>query len=302
MFYVLSKGDTATNGNGINAAMLEDPSAKTTIEEGKSTAGSGDVIAVETAKAKEEEEIEKKSEKTKDETENAAATNIENGGDSSAAATDSCTSDVSDMRICDAATGVISLHPEAGESMPPSCPLSDPKSDVITRDCNASNISSEERVITSSLSEQVTIDLTQETAESSDTSIIDLTAESTAADTGTGTATAGLIIDLTTDSAGESAVSKSSSETSAKSRRSKRAPLAVYVPPRGRGPAPASGATAPPKKTFAAEAVLVTAAPPPSVVATEDAPGVDVTEQVIQGFPISCNSWPGQCVENTVYR
>jgi hypothetical protein len=273
--------------------MLEDPSAKTTIEEGKkSTAVSGDVNPVETAKAKEEEN-EKNSEKATDEAEkkveNVVTTNTENGGDSSAAATDSCTSDVSDMRICDAAAaGVISAHPEAGESMPPS---SDPDSDVITRDCNASNISSEERVNTSSLSEQVTIDLTQETAESSDTSIIDLTAESTTADTGgTGTATAGLIIDLTTDSAGESAVSKSS----AKSRRSKRAPLAVYVPPRGRGPPPASGATAT-KKTSAAEAVLVPASPPPSVVATEDAPGVDVTEQVTQRFPL-CNSWPGQCV------
>ncbi len=269
--------------------MLEDSSAKATIEEGKSTAVSGDVIAVETAKAKEEEEKEKNSEKAKDEAErkveNVVATNIENGGDSSAAATDSCTSDVSDMRICDAAAAVISAHPpEACESMPPS---SDPDSDVITRDCNA--MSSEARgVITSSLSEQVTIDLTQETAESSDTgTIIDLTAESTTAETGTGTATAGLIIDLTTDPAGESPVSKSSSESSAKSRRSKRAPLAVYVPPRGRiGPAPppASGVTAPPKKTSAAESVLVPASPS-SVVATEDAPGVDVTEQVIQGFP-----------------
>ncbi len=265
--------------------MLEDPSAKTTIEEGKSTAvESGDVVAVETAKEKEEEN-EKNSEKAKHETErqveNAVATTIENGGDSSAAATDSCTSDVSDMRICDAAAaGVISAHsPEAGERMPPS---SDPDSDVITRDCNA--MSSEARgVITSSLSEQVTIDLTQEIAESSDT-IIDLTAESTTADTGgTVTATAGLIIDLTTDSpptAGESEVSKSISESSAKSRRSKRAPLAVYVPPRGRGPPPASGATAT-KKTSAAESVLVPALLPPSVVATEDAPGVDVTEQVI---------------------
>ncbi len=274
--------------------MLEDPSAKTTIEEGKkSTAVSGDVIAVENSKAKEEEN-EKKSEKAKDETEIAVTTNIENGSYSSAAATDSCTSDVSDMRICDAAAaGVISAHPpEPGESMPPS---SDPDSDVITRrDCTASNMSSEARgVITSALSEQVTIDLTQETAESRDTTIIDLTAESTTADTGgTGTATAGLIIDLTTDPADDSAVSKSS----AKSRRSKRAPLAVYVPPRGRGPPPppASGATAPPKKTSAAESVLVPAPPPPSVVATEDAPGVDVTEQVIQAFP--CKLWPGQCV------
>jgi hypothetical protein len=291
LFYVLSQGDTATNGNGINAAMLEDPSAKTTIEEGKSTAVSCDVIPVETAKAKEEEEKEEKeknSEKAKDEAErkveSVVATNIENGGDSSAAATDSCTSDVSDMRICDAAASVISAHPEAGESMPPS---SDPDSDVISRDCNA--MSSEARgVITSSLSEQVTIDLTQETAESSDT-IIDLTAESTTADT----SAAGLIIDLTTDPDGESAVSKSSSESSAKSRRSKRAPLAVYVPPRGRGPPPpASGATAT-KKTSAAESVLVPAPPPPSVVATEDAPGVDVTEQVIQAF--SCNS-SAQCV------
>jgi hypothetical protein len=277
--------------------MLEDPSAKTTIEEGKSTAVSGDVIPVETAKAKEEEN-EKKREKAKDEAErkveNDAATNIENGGDSNAA-TDSCTSDVSDMRICDAAAaGVISAHsPEAGENMPPSCPLSDPNSDVSTRDCNASNVPSEERLITSSLSEQVTIDLTQETAEGSDTTIIDLTAEPTTVDNGgTGTATAGLIIDLTTDP--ESAVSKSSSESSSKSRRSKRAPLAVYVPPRGRiGPPlpPASGATAT-KKTSAAESVLVPALPP-SGVATEDAPGVDVTEQVIQGFPIPCNSWPG---------
>ncbi len=277
--------------------MLEDRSAKTTIEEGKkSTAVSGDVIPVETAKSKEEEENEKKSEKAKDEAErnveNAATTNSENGGDTSAAATDSCTSDVSDMRICDAAAAVFSAHPEAGESMPPS---SDPDSDVITRkDCNPSNMSSEERVvITSSLSEQVTIDLTQETAESNDT-IIDLTAEPTTADTGTGTATAGLIIDLTTDppTTDESTVSKSSSESSAKSRRSKRAPLAVYVPPRGRGPPPGSGATTATKKTSAAESVLVPA-PPPSVVATtEDAPGVDVTEQVTHGFPISCNSWP----------
>jgi hypothetical protein len=162
---------------------------------------------------------------------------------SSPSATDACMNDVSDMKISDASS-VVSNTKNTPIAL---------QDDVVIVDNSAPG-------------EPLTIDLTSDPVPSDDnvapaSDIIDLTEETPTA-----------VIDLTQEVA---TVSKDHESSKISSRRPKRPPMAVYVPPRGRGPS--VGTAAPPVPVKSATTVAAAA----TEATTKVAGGVDVTEQVI---------------------
>ena len=197
-----------------------------------------------------------------------------NGGGS---ATDACTSDVSDMKISDSGPETSLDVRKTPVMSSQNSPLSD-SSVVVTIEDDFSVICTSEQSSLVSLSgssrqevapkaaQLVTIDLTEETSSqgmnSAEADIIDLTTEP--------------VIDLTADPPTVSETSSARDSDAGKSRRSKRPPMAVYVPPRGRGRGPPGGGAVEPSSAKVAAAVIQ-----PSAEATkQQTGGVDVTDQV----------------------
>jgi hypothetical protein len=176
---------------------------------------------------------------------------------SSASATDACMNDVSDMKISD--TNSVNLGSIS------SVETARQHEDIIV--VNSLEATSEKP------SDLVTIDLTSDSLPSNDNlsraaDIIDLTVEERAV----GRSCSGPVIDLTQDS-----TDHESSKIS--SRRPRRPPMAVYVPPRGRGPP--SGSGVPPLQVKPTITGTGTFTAPTVDVSTKAACGVDVTEQVL---------------------
>lgn len=197
--------------------------------------------------------------------------------------TDSCTSDVSDMKICEAPPVTLPLQEQTscsddggftrgGQDFSAADPLGE--SALHQQACETLG----QEPSAGPSREPPTIDLTAEAAPADNsvvvTDVIDLTEESSVPSTATVSVCP--VIDLTVDTVTATPSgdddSAPKSVDSVKSRRSKRAPIAVYVPPKGRGP-PGAGGTAP-KKSASATGI------PSTVVTAEEPPGLDVTEQV----------------------